>query len=48
MANVFIHFEPIGPIDGELEIGKSDPPSYIIPGSPKSHIGGGRILMVMR
>jgi prolyl 4-hydroxylase len=33
MANVFIHFEPIGPIDGELEIGKSDLPPYIIPGS---------------
>jgi hypothetical protein len=35
MANVFIHFEPIGPVDGELEIGKSDLPPYIIPESPE-------------
>ena len=35
MANVFIHFEPVGPINGELEIGKTDLPPYIIPGSPE-------------
>lgn len=33
MANVFIHFEPIGPVDGEIEYGTNDLPPYVIPGS---------------
>ena len=33
MANVFIHFEPIGPVGGELLYGKTDIPPYIVPGS---------------
>lgn len=33
MANVFIHFEPIGPMGGEVEYGKTDLPPYVIPGS---------------
>jgi hypothetical protein len=33
MANVFIHFEPIGPVGGEVEFGKTDLPPYLIPGS---------------
>lgn len=32
MANVFIHFEPIGPMGGETEFG-GDLPPYLIPGS---------------
>eukprot|EP00980_Cylindrotheca_fusiformis_P018840 scaffold6276_cov138-Cylindrotheca_fusiformis.AAC.27 len=32
MANIFIHFEPLGPIDEEIEI-DPDLPSYIIRGS---------------
>lgn len=35
MANVFIHFEPIGPMGGEVEYGKTDLPPYVIPGSPE-------------
>lgn len=34
MANVFIHFEPIGPIGGPVEYNGAFPP-YIIPGSPE-------------
>mmetsp|Transcript_40904 Transcript_40904/g.85172 ORF Transcript_40904/g.85172 Transcript_40904/m.85172 type:complete len:172 (-) Transcript_40904:1158-1673(-) len=34
MANVFIHFEPIGPADGQVEY-NGDLPPYIIPGSPE-------------
>lgn len=33
MANVFIHFEPIGPVGGEVEFGKTDLPPYLLPGS---------------
>jgi prolyl 4-hydroxylase len=33
MANVFIHFEPIGPIGGQVEY-TGDLPPYILPGSP--------------
>jgi Ankyrin repeats (3 copies) len=33
MANVFIHFEPIGPVGRELEYGTTDLPPYVIPGS---------------
>jgi hypothetical protein len=33
MANVFVHFEPIGPIDGAPEL-TGDLPPYLIPGSP--------------
>jgi len=32
-ANVFVHFEPIGPLGGEVEYGKTDLPPYVIPGS---------------
>ena len=35
MANVFIHFEPIGLMGGELEYGKTDLPPYVIPESPE-------------
>jgi prolyl 4-hydroxylase len=35
MANVFIHFEPLGPSDSDMEYGTSDLPPYIIPGSPE-------------
>jgi hypothetical protein len=31
MANVFVHFEPIGPVGEEIQI-NSDLPSYVIPG----------------
>ena len=34
MANVFIHFEPIGPVGGEIEYTGELPP-YLIPGSPE-------------
>jgi len=34
MANVFIHFEPIGAVGGELEYGTTELPPYLIPGSP--------------
>jgi ankyrin repeat protein len=34
MANVFIHFEPIGPVGGQIEYGTTDLPPYLIPGSP--------------
>jgi Ankyrin repeats (3 copies) len=33
MANVFIHFEPIGPIGGQVQTSGKLPP-YLIPGSP--------------
>ena len=32
MANVFVHFEPIGPMGEEIDI-NADLPSYVIPGS---------------
>ena len=35
MANVFIHFEPIGPIDGEIQYGQNDLPPYLMPGTPE-------------
>lgn len=35
MANVFIHFEPIGSTDKELVYGTTDLPPYLIPGSPE-------------
>jgi len=35
MANVFIHFEPIGPIGGEIKYGQNDLPPYVVPGSPE-------------
>lgn len=35
MANVFIHFEPIGPLGGEDLYGTNDLPPYVIPGSPE-------------
>lgn len=35
MANVFIHFEPIGPVGGEIVYGTTDLPPYLIPGSPE-------------
>jgi len=34
MANVFIHFEPIGAIGGQIEYDGELPP-YLIPGSPE-------------
>jgi len=34
MANIFIHFEPIGPIGGQIQTG-GDLPPYLIPGSPE-------------
>jgi prolyl 4-hydroxylase len=34
MANVFIHFEPIGSLDGQIEF-TGDLPPYLIPGSPE-------------
>jgi prolyl 4-hydroxylase len=34
MSNVFIHFEPIGPIAGQIEY-TGDLPPYLIPGSPE-------------
>jgi prolyl 4-hydroxylase len=34
MANVFIHFEPIGPIGGQVEY-TGDLPPYLLPGSPE-------------
>lgn len=34
MANMFIHFEPVGPIRGSVEL-NGDLPPYIIPGSPE-------------
>lgn len=34
MANVFIHFEPLGALDGEIEY-DGDLPPYVIPGSPE-------------
>ena len=33
MANIFIHFEPIGPIGGQVQL-TGDLPPYLIPGSP--------------
>ena len=33
MANVFIHFEPIGPVGEALTYGTTDLPPYLIPGS---------------
>ncbi len=33
MANVFIHFEPIGPVGTDLVYGTTDLPPYVIPGS---------------
>ena len=33
MANVFIHFEPIGSADSEQNYGTTDIPPYVIPGS---------------
>lgn len=33
MANVFIHFEPIGPVGGQVQT-SGDLPPYLIPGSP--------------
>ena len=33
MANVFIHFEPIGSTDSEQNYGTTDIPPYVIPGS---------------
>lgn len=35
MANVFIHFEPIGPVGGEIVYGTTDLPPYLISGSPE-------------
>lgn len=35
MANVFIHFEPIGPVGGDLIYGTTEIPPYVIPGSPE-------------
>ena len=36
MANVFIHFEPIGPIGSpDVQEGSMDLPPYILPGSPE-------------
>jgi prolyl 4-hydroxylase len=49
MANVFVHFEPVGPLEGELEYGKTDLPPYLIPGSPeeehwrRSHPNGHKV-----
>lgn len=37
MANVFIHFEPIGPIGGQVNVA-GDLPPYVIPGSPSESI----------
>jgi prolyl 4-hydroxylase len=34
MANIFIHFEPIGPIGGQV-LYDGDLPPYVIPGSPE-------------
>jgi prolyl 4-hydroxylase len=34
MANVFIHFEPVGPVGGRVEY-TGDLPPYLIPGSPE-------------
>jgi prolyl 4-hydroxylase len=34
MANVFIHFEPIGEVGGQIEY-TGDLPPYVIPGSPE-------------
>ena len=34
MANIFIHFEPIGPIGGQVQTSGELPP-YLIPGSPE-------------
>ena len=34
MANVFIHFEPTGPLNGKSEF-TGDLPPYVIPGSPE-------------
>ena len=35
MANVFIHFEPIGPVGGDLIYGTTELPPYVVPGSPE-------------
>lgn len=35
MANVFIHFEPIGSTKKDLVYGTTDLPPYLIPGSPE-------------
>ena len=35
MANVFIHFEPIGPVGSDLIYGTTELPPYLIPGSPE-------------
>jgi prolyl 4-hydroxylase len=34
-ANAFLHFEPIGPLDGDapLQLGENGAPPYIVPGS---------------
>jgi len=37
MANVFVHFEPIGPIEGSLDV-DGDLPPYVIKGSPEEKV----------
>jgi hypothetical protein len=37
MANVFIHFQPVGPIGGQIKTG-GDLPPYLIPGSPEEQV----------
>ncbi|KAL7556161.1 hypothetical protein ACA910_006268 [Epithemia clementina (nom. ined.)] len=37
MANVFIHFEPIGPVAGQIQYTGELPP-YVIPGSPGERV----------
>jgi hypothetical protein len=35
MANVFIHFEPVGPVGGKIVDETIELPPYLIPGSPE-------------
>ena len=37
MANIFIHFEPIGPVHGQIKY-DGDLPPYLLPGSPAESI----------
>lgn len=41
MANIFIHFEPMGPVGGKIEY-TGDLPPYLIPGSPEESIWRGQ------
>jgi len=34
-ANLFVHFEAVGPLGGDNELNDSDLPPYLIPGSPE-------------